>query len=557
MPPRLVIVVRLLLFLSCVFSLAALAIVPNPLAASPVPESVTTFNLPFIDVNPLGANFFLDREVELWKKEMTLSMARKAGIGWAKLLFSWEGIEPRKGYFRDDRLRRSTWEKYDELVRLARKYGLRVIARLDRAPNWSRSNNTYPTAPPDNLRDYGDFVYAVVSRYKGKVQHYQIWNEPNIFPEWGDRPVDPAGYTAMLRIAHQRAKEADPDAIVLSAPLAQTLETGSRNLNEIDYLEGIYRAGGREYFDLLLANAYGFERPPSDPPDPQVLNFARVRLLREVMERHGDGGKAIWINEYGWNASPPDFPKEKLHWQRVTEEEQARYTVEGIRLARSWGWVGVINIWYFRQVGDLLPHDRSDYYFRLVDVDFVPRLPYFALQQLADTLRVTGPGLAEETNPGVDWEGDWALRLNRRASGGAVLSSATVGDRLRFAFQGTGVTLVHPRSPQGGRLWATLDGRVIPTLPQDEAGRSVLDLFAPGEEWEVRTPLATSLQPGRHTLELAVAPSSRPLAEPAAAVDAFEVVWERQAIVQFIFFSLLALVSAALLASTFFMFRWR
>ena len=34
--------------------------------------------IPHTDVNPIGANFFLAREVELWKQEKTLEMAREA-----------------------------------------------------------------------------------------------------------------------------------------------------------------------------------------------------------------------------------------------------------------------------------------------------------------------------------------------------------------------------------------------------------------------------------------------------------------------------------------------
>jgi hypothetical protein len=54
------------------------------------------------DVNPYGANFFLAREVEPWKRERTAEMAEQAGLGWAKQQFSWAEIEPlRKGEFID------------------------------------------------------------------------------------------------------------------------------------------------------------------------------------------------------------------------------------------------------------------------------------------------------------------------------------------------------------------------------------------------------------------------------------------------------------------------
>jgi hypothetical protein len=307
-------------------------------------------------------------------------MARAAGIGWIKQLFPWEEIEPqRKGEY--------DWAKYDRIVDLAEQYDMGIIARLDRPPDWARADSQFKTRPPDDLADYGDFVHAFVERYKGRVRHIQIWNEPNLTAEWGFQRVDAVAYTQLLEVAYQRAKEADPEVVVLSAPLAITLEDASMrgNHNDLVFLEQMYQAGAADYFDILSANAFGLDRPPEDPPDANVLNFRRVELQREIMERYEDGQKPIWINEYGWNAPPESFPKELLTWESVTEEEQADYTVRGIAWAREhWPWLGVVNIWYFRQVGDV-PPDRPAFYFALVDPDFSPRPVYLALQEAAPT----------------------------------------------------------------------------------------------------------------------------------------------------------------------------
>ena len=96
-------------------------------------------------------------------------------------------------------------------------------------PGWTRRRIGRGKGPrcrgvrPTTLTLYGDFVYHFVEHYRGRVRYIQIWNEPNLYIEWGNRPVDPAGYVELLRIAYQRAKEADPNVYVLSAPLAITL----------------------------------------------------------------------------------------------------------------------------------------------------------------------------------------------------------------------------------------------------------------------------------------------------------------------------------------------
>ena len=481
--------------------------------------------LPNTDVNPYGANFFLSREVEPWKRERTVEMAREAGLGWAKQEFTWAEIEPlRKGEFVDPVSGESSWAKFDQIVDLLRSQDLVVIARLDRAPAWARPAETRPETPPTDFEDYGDFVYEFVKHFRDRVQYIQIWNEPNIYPEWGEQAVDPVAYTEMLRVAYLRAKEADPNVYVLSAPLAITLgephpEPGKwRSMPDLEFLEAMYEAGASEAFDILSANAFGFDLPPDDPPDPQVLNFRRVELQREIMGRFGDEGKAVWFNEYGWNAAPASFDDDQLIWERVSEEQQAEYTLQGIEFARQeWPWAGVFNIWYFRQTGQLYTPNDAAYYFRMVDVDFTPRRVYDAVQDATAALFVAPPGYFEETHPAVVADAAWHGSIAAEASGQSLLESDVPGASVTFTFRGHAVELLTRLGPEGGRLLATLDGRNVANLPTDELGRSYVDLYAATREWQARIPLVSALSPGQHVLRLTVAED-----EPASgAVDSF------------------------------------
>jgi hypothetical protein len=478
--------------------------------------------IPNTDIHPLGANFFLEREVEPWKREETVRMARDAGIRWAKQQFFWAEIEPRPGQYR--------WTKYDQIVDLCERYGLQIIARLDGAPNWTREDNSMPGRPPDDLEDYGAFVYHFVEHYRGRIQHIQIWNEPNLYIEWGNRPVDPAGYVELLSIAYRQAKKADPNVYVLSAPLAITLgephpEPGKwRAMNDLQYLEEMYEAGAAPYFDILSANAFGMDLAPDDPPTPSTLNFARASLQRAIMERFGDARKAVWFNEYGWNVAPASFAQEALTWKRVTEEQQAAYTLQGIEYAQeNWPWAGVFNIWYFRQVGDIPPEDAG-YYFRMVDVDFVPRRVYFAVKDKATQLSEAGPGHFEETSPAVVASpGQWRAEIKPEASGEAVLVGEIPGSNLALTFYGRQVHLIAWIGPQGGRLLATLDGENIPGLSTDAQGRSYVDLYAPQAKQQSLS-IVQDTSARRHTLRLTIGESAHPdSGGRQCAVDAFQV----------------------------------
>ena len=491
-------------------------------------------HLPNTDVNPYGANFFLAREVEPWKLDKTLHMASDAGIGWVQQQFPWESIEPlRKGEFLEPTAKADTWAKYDQIVAACEKYGLRIVARLDRPPDWTRQDNTYKERPPDNYEDYGDFVYAFVKHYEGRIDYIQIWNEPNVFPEWGNQAVDPVAYVKLLKIAYRRAKEANPNVYVLSAPLAITLgqEHPEPNkwiaMDDLSFLEGMYAAGAADYFDIYSANAFGMDRPPTDPPDPNILNFQRVLLQRKIMERYGDGDKAVWFNEYGWNASPESFPVDRLIWKRVTEKQQADYTLQGIKMAQEeWPWAGVFMIWYFRQVGNISP-ERSDYYFRMVDPDFTPRQLYFAVQDVAGGQDAVLPGMYEETNPNVKTHGRWHNVIDKWASGQAYLRSDRAGDSVTFTFTGPGVDLITRKGPGAGRFQVALDGHSVPDLPINAQGISYVDLYAPAWRDRARVPLARNAGSGEHTLRLTVDDSQHEEATGnACALDAFVIVAE-------------------------------
>lgn len=500
--PRKRLVLLMFLGILCLGAAAGLYLV-NTTFSAPPPAFHAARPLPNTDMNPYGANFFLEREVEAWKREQTVQMAREAGIGWARQEFIWAEIEPDPGIY--------NWTKYDAIVDLLRRNNIQVIARLDRPPAWARTraSATGSSGPPDDFETYGKFVQEFARRYRGKIDYLQIWNEPNLGREWNDAPIDPAAYTRLLKTAYENAKLGNPNVQILSAPLAITLGESFaensqqyRNMNDLQFLEEMYAAGAKEYFDILSANAFGLGSDPDDPPNPGKLNFQRVLLQRAIMEKFDDARKAVWILEYGWNAAPDWIPDSRLLWGRVTEQQQAEYTVRGIELAREkWDWAGVVSIWFFRQVGDI-PPNNPEAYFRMVDVDFTPRPVYYSVSSATRPLRLAGPGEYQETNPALVLNDGWNVELDANASAGQYAHANDSDATAALRFYGDALDLVFHQHPNAGRLFVTLDGRQISGLPRDEAGHSFVEQANIKEQWQAVVPLARNLDRGEHVLEL-------------------------------------------------------
>jgi len=474
--------------------LAANALHPQSHAAPDVPVA-------HAGVNPFGINVFLEQEVEEWKRERSLQMIAVAGFHWIRQEFPWEDIEIHgKGDFEDRRHEpyRSAWDKYDHIVDLAEQHGLEVIARLSNPPAWTRTlTDTIGTrAPPDDMADWGDYVAAVVSRYRGRVHTYQLWNEPNIYPEWGEQPVDPEGYTRLLCEGYRRAKEADPDAVILSGALAPTVELHpgpgpALGLHEFVFLQRMYDAGAGDCFDVLSVNDYMLWSGPTDRRmQPRNISFSRPTYVRDIMVANGDAAKPVWISEMNANAVPNDPTIEGWGaYGQVTLEQQARYAVLAYQRAmEEWPWVGVVNFWFFKRPSDA-EQNQSWYYFRMVEPDFTPLPVYEAMRTYtADLTPTLYPGTHQEDHWTLEYtsapstslsagtstslsagEGDWETVHDGAAMLGAYRRATTAGATLRFTFEGASLTLVpgpgagevEVRVDEGPPQRVSLDGRPV------------------------------------------------------------------------------------------------
>jgi hypothetical protein len=220
-----------------------------------------------------------------------------------------------------------------------------------------------------------------VGRYAGKITYFQLWNEPNIFPEWGDNVPDPISFTDLLCRAYDAAKVANPDAVIVAPALGPTVVFSARDVNHLYYLQRMYLAGAGECFDIFSAQGYGLFSGPTDHRlRPTVMNYSHHLFLRDLMVRHGDANKPIWISEMNWNVAPEELP---ASYGRVTEAQQATYIVEAYeRAATEWAWIGVMDTWFFKRPADF-ERGESWYYFRLVEPDFTPLPVWDSLAEYA------------------------------------------------------------------------------------------------------------------------------------------------------------------------------
>ncbi|MSQ42966.1 MAG: O-antigen ligase family protein [Chloroflexi bacterium] len=466
---------------------------------------------PFLehDVTAHAVNTQLELEPDDVSTAGTLDLVKDAGFGWIRQQVSWADIEPgHKGNFWDFERNRPTWARWDTIARLARDRNLRVIARLELPPAWSRPEGSYKSHPPVNVRDYADFAAAFASRYRDQIGYLQIWNEPNLAEEWGRRPVDPAAYVELLRAGYTGARQGNPKVRILTASLAQTLEPDDETaagLDDLVYFDRMYLYGAAPFFDVAAANGYGLWTGPNDHQvGAWYTNLPRVTLIREVMVRHRDTAKPVWISEFGWNTQPVDWTGRPSPWGRVDEATQASHLRGGYaRAAREWPWLGPMAVWLMRQPRAEI--DDPTPFFALVREDWTTRPAYDALRASAST-HVLGVGMWQETAPGVTYEGTWQVTDDPKASGGALRETPAPNAHVRLAFEGTRFEVVTSVGPSRGVAYVTIDGSYLLAneRPRNRFGQATLDLGAAQPADAKRFLVASGLPDGRHEFELTV-----------------------------------------------------
>lgn len=428
-------------------------------------------------VNPFGINTFWQLEPDPEKREQQAQLISEAGFRWIRQEFAWEDIEIHgRGDFvdrRNDPNGVDAWAKYDHIVDTAEQYDLQIIARLSNPPTWSRAagDDDGPMAPPDEPSDYAAFVGAVAKRYRGRIRYYQLWNEPNIYPEWGENDPDPEAYAELLCAGYEAVKAADPDAVVLSGALAATSELSGRNLNDYVFLQRLYDAGGGECFDILTMQGYGLWSGPTDHRrEPFVVNYGRVEYIRDIMLRNGDDDKAIWISEMNWNVAPEDAPPD---YGRVTLDQQARWAPLAYQRAQEeWPYVGVVNFWYFKRPSDDWEQaGRPEAYFRMATPDFELLPVYDTMAEYMHRQPVLYKGMHAPDH--------WAINWADESEGGLAAAHLT--------FEGRSLSLLLNEDADDVRVEVCLDG-AQECMPLQYTGGEAL-------VWRARFPQ-------RHTLEL-------------------------------------------------------
>ena len=313
-----------------------------------------------------------------------LGQLRELGVTDLRVAVPWVYIEAQKGTY--------DWAKMDAVVAAATAQGFTLTGAVTATPAWAG----LPLAGAPDPARYAAFAGSVAERYGSQIAAYEVWNEPNGVIFYA--PVNPAGYTEMLKAAYTAIKAANPDATVLAGALGATGTVSGITLSPQQFLARMYDAGAAGYFDALSYHPYHYTLPFSAGVGTANSPVEQVKALHDLMVANGDGGKQIWATEYGTATTPG--------WG-VTQAEQAAMLRDFLTAWSKLSYTGPAFVYSSQDVHTgILNHE---YNFGLFTSHGNPKL---AAQVLAELITASGLGeLPDYAAPRMSAARDLYLQL--------------------------------------------------------------------------------------------------------------------------------------------------
>lgn len=223
------------------------------------------------------------------------------GYKWIRLWDTsnhWADLNPAPGQY--------YWDFLDRLVEQAESDGQKILLCIFGPPQWAsdapdhkervrrmmlyggeilpfaelHSTKLVFSAAPKNTEVFETFLRALFERYKGRIEGYELWNEPgSIF--FGT----PKQYVELLKVMRKVQKEVDPSAVVVA---------GVGCPGYIDWDRTLIENGIGPYMQILSVHDYNY----TNPIDWYKRN--EIAIAKKEMSEASGKNIPVWGTETGF-----------------------------------------------------------------------------------------------------------------------------------------------------------------------------------------------------------------------------------------------------------------
>jgi hypothetical protein len=237
---------------------------------------------------------------DYYDRDLALRQARELGVTRIRVSLIWSTVV-RPEPTRKRRPRHVTYDfsAFDSLIDAAAAYGIRLQVTISGpAPAWATLDRKIGVFVPD-AQQFGELVHAAARHFRGRVDRYSLWNEPNHLGWLAPKRYSALRYREIYLEGYRAIKQEDPSAQVLIgelAPFARTRKVATppgRFLRLLTCQQLEYGGRRRQRSSCTRLHADGFAHHPyqySKSPEyrfPGRDNFVigTLRPLRLLLDR--------------------------------------------------------------------------------------------------------------------------------------------------------------------------------------------------------------------------------------------------------------------------------
>ena len=122
-----------------------------------------------------------------------------------------------------------------------------------------------------------NYCFAVAEHYKGRVDHYEVWNEPDNGGGCWKTGRSGTQYGELVIATAKAVKSADKDAKIIGGSLCDS--------STIAYANEAFKTGMLDYVEYISFHEYTHD---------ETKLFERVKTLKALIDRYNPSVQIVW-----------------------------------------------------------------------------------------------------------------------------------------------------------------------------------------------------------------------------------------------------------------------
>ena len=196
----------------------------------------------------------------------------EANVHFTRTGFQWRLIHPEKDKW--------DWRVSDQAIQSAKENDVFILGLIGGIPKFAMTN------PIEHIDLWLEFVDSLTIRYKSKIYHWEILNEPNLRSgKYWPQNFLPSPYIDYIIKAAEIIKKNQPESTILLGGLAS-----SKKLKPFEFWESMFKLNVLDYVDGLSYHPYHY-------PGKDLIKFNQK--LKKLISRYSSETKQLWVTEFG------------------------------------------------------------------------------------------------------------------------------------------------------------------------------------------------------------------------------------------------------------------